>query len=308
MKPFILFAIGALVFPATLLTAAAGPERIELWPEGVPGLKPDAAPEKTENERVSGVHTPSMTVFRAPAETANGTVVIICPGGGYMRLSIVKEGTTIAEWLNSLGVTACVLRYRMVEYGHPAPLQDVLRAVRFVRSRADEFGARTDRIGVLGFSAGGHLTASAGTMFDDPDGKTGAALDAVSARPDFIVPVYPVITLSDPFAHKGSRRALLGENPTSEMIARMSPEKRVTKESSPAFIIHTLEDKTVPVENSILFFTALREAGVPAEMHIYESGAHGIGTVADVPAAKEWPKACAVWMRAHGWLDAPRAE
>jgi acetyl esterase/lipase len=293
-----------MLTPLFASAASADHKVVELWPEGVPGLRADASPDKEENARVSNVHRPTLTVYPAPASKANGTAVIICPGGGYVRLSIENEGSQVAEWLNTLGVTAFVLRYRMVEYGHPAPLRDVLRAVRLVRSEAEAYGIKANRIGVLGSSAGGHLAASSGTLFNDPDGKTGAKLDSVNARPDFLVLLYPVITLKDPLAHKGSRDALLGKTATPEMIERMSLETRVTKETPPTFIVATEEDKTVPVENSLMFFQALRTAGVPAELHVWPKGPHGFGMRTDVGEASTWTKRCEEWLNAGGWLAA----
>jgi acetyl esterase/lipase len=305
-RPGIAFLVVLLV--AGVGARAAEPDRqvIALWPEGVPDAKPDAGAEREVDERVYNVQVPTLTRYPAPVATANGTAVIICPGGGYVRLAVNKEGTELARRLNALGVAAFVLKYRLAEYGHPAPLRDVLRAVRIVRSRSEELGVRPDRIGVLGASAGGHLAACAGTLFDAPEGRTGAALDATSARPDFVVLLYPVITMTDPFAHAGSRRALLGENPSAALVERLSVEKQVTARTPPTFIVHTLEDASVPVENSLLFFQALRRAGVPAELHVYEKGPHGFGTRAGLGPASSWPERLEEWMRFHGWLDAQR--
>jgi len=285
------------------LVAAEDPV-IPLWPEGVPGLRADATAEKHDAEgHVSNVHAPALTCYPAPAATAGGTAVIICPGGAYTRLSWDKEGIEPARWLNGLGVTAFVLKYRMVEYGHPAPLRDVLRAVRIVRSRAAEFGVRADRIGVLGFSAGGHLAASAGTLFDAPEGRTGAPLDAVNARPDFLVLIYPVITMKDPYAHAGSRRNLLGEHPGEAALDHLSLEKQVTARTPPAFLLTTFEDATVPAENSVGFFEAMRRAGVPAELQAFQKGPHGFGLrPAGVGPAAGWPALCEQWLRLNGWI------
>jgi acetyl esterase/lipase len=283
-----------------------GARVIPLWPEGVPGAKPGGGEEQNVGNRVSNVQVPTLTFFPAPKETANGTAVIVCPGGGYARLAIDKEGTEIAAMLNALGVSAFMLKYRLLEYGHPAPLQDVLRAVRLVRSRANEFGVLPDRIGIIGASAGGHLAASAATLFDAPEGRTGASLDGTSARPDFAALLYPVITLQPPFAHAGSRQNLLGANPDAALVQRLSVETQVTASTPPAFIIHTMEDKTVPVENSILFYQAMRRAGVPAELHLYEKGPHGVGLAAGYGPTSEWPKRFAEWLRSHGWLDRPK--
>jgi len=278
----------------------AEPRVIPLWPEGVPGAKPDGGEEYIRDERVYNVQKPSLTFF--PATNPNGTAVIVCPGGGYERLAVAKEGSGVAGWLNRLGVSVFVLKYRLKEYGQPAPLQDVLRAMRLVRSRAIEFGVRADRIGVFGSSAGGHVAACAATMFDDPVGKTGHVLDAVSARPDFAGLQYPVITMRLPHAHSGSRKNLVGEKPALELEAAWSVETRVTKATPPVFLFHTQEDESVPLENSLMFYSALRAAGVPAEMHLFEKGPHGFGLRKDLGPASDWPRLFENWLRAYGWL------
>jgi acetyl esterase/lipase len=280
------------------------PSLIELWPEGVPGLRANRGPEAvTKTGGVSNVNNPTLTVLAPAAGKANGTAVIICPGGGYVHLSFTHEGTVPAQWFNSLGVTAFVLKYRLDDYGHPAPLRDVLRAIRTVRSRAADFGLRPDRIGVLGFSAGGHLAASAATLYDAPEGRTGAAIDATSARPDFAVLVYPVITFQAPFAHSGSKKALIGPNPPDELVRHLSLELQVTKNTPPAFIVQGENDRTVPVENSLVFYQALKTAGVPAEIHLYAKGPHGFGMNPGNGAISDWPKLCATWLRANGWVN-----
>jgi acetyl esterase/lipase len=190
----------------------------------------------------------------------------------------------------------------MQEYGHPAPLQDVLRAVRTLRSRAAEFGINPARIGVMGSSAGGHLAASAGTLFDSPLGRTGAALDATSARPDFLMLMYPVITMQDPAAHAGSRKALLGAAPSAEALQLMSLEKQVTPATPPTLLIHTQADQAVPVENSILFYQALTKAHVPAEMYLFEHGGHGMGMRDGLGTSSGWPRRAEEWLRDRGLL------
>jgi acetyl esterase/lipase len=285
----------------------ANPTIIDLWPEGVPGLLADASPEKTKpNGSVFNIHYPSLTVCLPEPGAANGTAVIICPGGGYQNVSLEHEGYVTSHWLNRLGVTAFVLKYRMKEYGQPAHLQDILRAVRTVRSRASEFGLRTDRIGVLGFSAGGNLAATAGTMFDAPEGRTGAPLDSVSGRPDFMILVYPVITMEEPFVHWDSRNALIGPNPTGDHIKRWSLEQQVTNASPPAFLLATQVDQPVPVENSLRFYEALHAAGVPTELHIYHNGEHGFGLKPGNGPTSEWPERVEDWMRYNGWLPAQK--
>lgn len=287
---------------------AAAPKVVELWPEGVPGLRGDASDEKMVNGRVVNVHRPTLTVFAPERAKSNGTAVIFCPGGGYVRLAVgsLTAGPPEARWLVERGATVFVLRYRMVEYGHPAPLRDVLRAVRLVRSRAAEFGVRADRIGLLGVSAGGHLSASAALMFDAAEGRTGAQLDSVSARPDFVALVYPVITMEDPFVHKGSREALLGAGPKPELIERLSLEKHARKDAPPVFLVAAEADKSVPVENTLMFYRALRDAGVAAEMHVYAAGSHGDSLDAQYGTTALWPLRCEEWMRANGWL--PKGE
>jgi acetyl esterase/lipase len=301
--PRLLLSSCLLLTLMTPLLRAAGEQVIDIWPEGVPGLKPNGGPEHDDGDgRVSNIHHPSLTVFPAPAGTANGTAVIICPGGGYVRLSFLHEGVDEAQWFNSLGVTAFVLKSRLKEYGHPAPLQDALRAIRTVRSRAKEFGIDPNRIGIMGFSAGGHVAASAGTLYDAPEGRTGAAIDSVNARPDFMLLIYPVITMQPPYAHAGSRLNLIGAHPDQALMDHLSPELQVTKETPPAFLVSTEEDKTVPFQNVVLLFEALKHAGVPAEMHIFEKGPHGFGMRKGLGAASEWPQRCADWLRLHKLL------
>jgi acetyl esterase/lipase len=309
MKPCNRKAVTGLALAALLVFPVKGDETkvIDLWPEGVPGLRADAAPDLVDADHVSRVHHPTLTLFPAPAGTATGTAVIVCPGGGYVRLSWVKEGVEPARWFNALGVTAFVLRYRATEYGNPAPLRDVLRAVRWIRTHAAEYGVRPDRIGVMGFSAGGHLASCAGTLYNEPEGRTGADLDAVSARPDFLMLIYPVITMKDPYAHAGSRLNLLGPNPAPEMIERFSTDTRVTRDTPPAFLLTTWEDRTVPAENSLGFAEAMHRAGVPAELHLFEKGPHGFGLRPGVGPASDWPKLLEPWLRLHGWLTAPAA-
>ncbi|MFC5462661.1 alpha/beta hydrolase [Massilia niabensis] len=282
--------------------AATGPLVLRLWPEGVPGAKNGLGPERVDDGRLSNVSEPTLTVFAPAVDRPNGAAVIICPGGGYVRLSTQREGEQYAAWLSTLGITSFVLKYRMAEFGHPAPLQDVLRAVRLVRSQAARFRIKADRIGVMGSSAGGHLAASASTLFDHPLGRTGAELDRVSARPDFSVLMYPVIAMEGPAVHAGSRKALLGSAPSAETVALMSVERQVTAATPPTLLIHTQADTAVPVENSILFYQALVRAKVPAEMYLFEHGSHGMGMRAGLGTASEWPRRAEEWLRGRGLL------
>lgn len=296
-------ALFSLVFASAAW--AAQPAVIDLWPEGVPGLKADAGPEKDDgNGRYSNVHRPTLTVYAPAAGQANGTAIIYAPGGGYVRVAAGTNGGEITRWLTSLGITVFVLKYRHADYGHPAPLRDALRAVRTVRSRAVEWGVQANRIGMLGGSAGGHLTASAGTLFASAEGRTGAALDAISGRPDFLILVFPVITMQDPFAHAVSRRALLGEQPTDELKHRLSLDEQTTAETPPTFLVHSSEDTTVPVENSLLFYQGMRRAKAPIELHLYPKGPHGAGMDPKLGPTAEWPRHCESWLRFNGWLPA----
>ncbi len=286
---------------SSALAAAASP--IPLWPEGVPNAKPEVGPEQIDaGGWITHVTEPRLEYFPPAIDRPNGTAVVICPGGGYGGLSHLREGVQYAHWLSTLGVASFVLTNRIGDFGHPAPLQDVLRAIRIVRSRAAEFKIDPARLGVMGSSAGGHLAATAATLYDDPAGKTGAPLDAVNARPDFVILMYPVITLDDPYAHVGSRENLLGKNPSPDLLKLLSPEKQVTAATPPTLLIHTQEDQTVPVENSILFYQALTRAHVPAEMYLFERGSHGMGMRDGLGTASDWPARAAEWLRARGLL------
>jgi acetyl esterase/lipase len=269
---------------------------IPLWPKGAPGAVGDSAVDK-----------PSLTVFRAPADKATGTAAVVFPGGGYAHLAVGKEGVAVAHWLNSVGVTAFVATYRLgPRYHYPAMVDDGLRAVRIVRARASEWGVDPRRIGVVGFSAGGHLASTVGTHYGDTQARVGAA-DSVSARPDFMILVYPVVTLLDPLAHKGSRINLLGVTPDSAMIRRFSNETQVTADTPPTFIVGSSDDTTVPIENSVHFYEALRAAKVPAELHVFESGRHGFGLAPGEPWLGTWPGVAAAWLGRHGLAPAPTA-
>jgi len=283
--------------------SAATPQVIPIWPEGVPGGLPNATPEIVEEGgRVSNVHVPTVAVYPAAPAVANGTAVVVCPGGGYARLAADHEGDAVAKWLNGLGVSAFVLRYRLKEYGHPAPLRDVLRAIRLVRSEAAKWKVDPARIGVLGFSAGGHLASSAATLFDAPEGRTGAPLDTVSARPDFAILVYPVISLKPPYYHSGSKVNLIGEKAAPDLVDHLCTDLQVTPRTPPTFLVHGGTDATVAPENSVLFYSALRRAGVPAEMHLYQEGPHGIGLKPGYGPMSDWPARCAEWMKARNLL------
>ena len=263
-------------------------ERIEipLWSGKAPG-----EPTKPEDE-------PVLFLYRPAADHASKQAVIVCPGGGYGHLAMDHEGRQIAEWLNSFGVTAFVLRYRHANTGHkhPTPLLDGQRAIRTVRARAGEWGLDPQQIGVMGFSAGGHLTSTLGTHFDAGDSKAADAIDRVSSRPDFLILCYPVISLTAEYTHTGSRDNLLGKNADPALVRSLSNELQVTSDTPPAFLFHTDEDTAVPPMNSIAFYEALKRAGVPAELHIYQHGGHGLGLARDVPGTSDWPQRCQAWI------------
>jgi len=267
-------------------------EEIILWPNGAPGA---VGTEDRDRPRIT-VHLPD------PAR-ANGCAVIVCPGGGYGHLASGYEGHEVADWFTRFGVAGIVLQYRLApQYHHPSPLLDVQRAVRTVRSRSSEWHIDPARIGVMGFSAGGHLASTAGTHFDAGQSDAADPIDRASSRPDFMILAYPVISMTAPCLHAGSRKNLVGDNPDPALLDNLSNEKQVTSETPPAFLFHTSADTAVPPENSVLFYLALREAGVPAEMHIYEQGPHGVGLGFKDHALGSWPGRMKDWLEVRGFL------
>ena len=275
------------------LRAVDTPKTERLWPDGAPGAV-----------GTDDLDTPSITFYQPAKPQATGTLVVICPGGGYRALAMDHEGHQVARWLTTRGVAAAIVKYRLgPRYRHPAPLQDVLRAIRLVRSRAAELGVRPDRIGVMGFSAGGHLASSAATLFDLADARAKDGLEAVSSRPDFAILGYPVIVFGADVTHKGSQQHLLGDTPSADLVGLLSTDRQVTAKTPPTFLFHTNEDAGVPPQNSVAFYLALKNAGVPAELHIYEKGAHGVGLA---PADRElstWPDRMLGWMRGRGLMN-----
>jgi len=279
---------------ALALAPADGPApKAELlWPQGAPGAVGTEPADK-----------PLITVYRPDSGKTNGCGVVVCPGGGYGGLALGHEGTDIATFLNKLGVTAFVLQYRHApRYRHPAPMLDVQRAVRLVRGRAKEWGVDPKRIGVMGFSAGGHLAATAATHFDDGKADAADPIDQVSCRPDFAILCYAVITLKPPYAHMGSRENLLGKEPSPELVSSLCNDEQVTAQTPPTFLFHTGADTGVPPENSVLFYLALRKHKVPAELHIYEKGPHGVGLAAADPVLSSWPDRLTAWLKSRGFL------
>lgn len=249
---------------------------------------------------------PEITVYPAPAGSTTRTAVVVFPGGGYVNLAMGHEGRDIASWLNARGVTALVLKYRLgPRYRHPAMLQDAQRAIRTARSLATELGYEKNRVGIWGFSAGGHLASTASTHFDAGNPGAPDPIERESSRPDFAVLCYPVVSFDDAIAHGGSKRNLLGENPAPELVENLSNEKQVTAQTPPTFLFHTGDDPGVPVENSVLYYLALRKHKVPAELHVYEHGRHGVGLAPFDPILSTWPARLEAWLRFHGWLSKP---
>lgn len=277
----------------TFAQDAPRPTPQPLWSNGAPGAKGNA-PEDI----------PTISVYRAPADKASGAAIVVCPGGGYGHLAD-HEGHTIAVWLNQLGVTAIVLKYRLgPRYGHPAPLQDVSRAIRTVRANAKEWGVDGNRLGVWGFSAGGHLASTIATHFDAGNAQSTDPIERVSSRPDLCILAYPVISMMEGITHAGSRKNLLGMSPDPELVAALSNDRQVTSQTPPTFLFHTADDGAVPVENSLLFAAALRKVKVPYELHVFEKGPHGVGLAQTNPLLSLWPRLLENWLRTRGFLKA----
>jgi acetyl esterase/lipase len=274
-------------------TPAQSSDPFPLWPGGAPGALGPAARD-----------IPTLTPFLSPPDKATGAAIVICPGGGYGALA-EHEGKGYALWLNDQGIAGFVLKYRLAPdgYHHPAMLQDAARAVRTVRARAVEWKLDPRRIGIMGSSAGGHLASTLLTHFDAGRADAAEMIERVSSRPDLGILCYAVITLGE-FTHQGSKQNLLGANPPPELVKTLSNELQVTKETPPCFVWHTWEDQAVPVENSLLFAGALRKAGVPFDLHIYERGQHGIGLGSQPHgggARHPWAGDCEFWLKQRGF-------
>lgn len=289
----------ALILPLAAASAALAQQpsaqhKVEmLWPGAAPGAVGAEDADK-----------PSLTVYPAPEKSAVRTAVIVFPGGGYGMLAKDHEGDQIARWLNSLGIQAFVLQYRIApRYHFPAPLLDAQRAIRLVRAHAADYRISPTRVGIWGFSAGGHLASTAGTHFDAGVANAADPIDRVSSRPDFMILAYPVISFTTPYTHQGSLRNLLGDNPDPKLVSSLSNETQVTAQTPPTFLFHTNEDNGVPAENSVLFYLALRKAGVPAEMHIYERGPHGVGLASTDAVLATWAARLKDWLEIRGLLQ-----
>lgn len=280
---------------------------INIWDKKVPGAIANADYKETNSDDswMRRVTNPRLDVYPAPAEKATGAAVIICPGGGYSGMAIGHEGKQVAQWLNSLGITAFVLKYRLPDNTIMAdksigPMQDGQRAIRLVRSRAKEWGIDPKKIGIMGFSAGGHLASTLSTHFN---AKVYDDADATSARPDFSLLIYPVISMREDITHMGSRINLLGEKPSSEQVSYFSGELQVNSETPTAFLVHSMDDGAVPVENSIEYALALKKNKIPCELHIYEKGGHGYGLGKSGGTESDWSLACGRWLKAKGLIN-----
>ena len=265
---------------------------LRLWSGAAPGA------QGTANSDI-----PQMTAYLPRFTPAGMTAVIVLPGGGYRALAMNSEGRQVANFLNSMGIAAFVLQYRLgPRYHHPVEIEDAQRAIRTVRSHAGEWHIAPNRIGIMGFSARGHLAATASTRFDSGKPDASDDVDRASSRPDFSILCYPVISLTEAWTHKGSKLNLLGENPSPELAKTLSMENAVTARTPPTFIFLTNADTSVPAENSVYYYLALRKAGVSAEMHIFEDGPHGVGLAMYDPALSEWPKLLDNWLRMNGFI------
>jgi len=282
---------------------------IDLWNGKVPGAIYNEKFKQNVDTAAGWVDkhsvvNPSLTMYPAPEAKANGTAVVICPGGAYWGMAVKHEGSQVAKWLNGLGITAFVLKYRLpddsiMENKSIGPMQDGQKAIRIVRSHAKEWGINPEKIGIMGFSAGGHLASTISTHFDE---KVYESEDLTSARPDFSLLIYPVISMDLTITHWGSRENLLGKNPSSELVKHFSNELQVTDQTPPAFMLHSLDDGAVPVKNSIDYALAMHKFKIPCELHLYQSGGHGYGMGKSANTESTWTEACRKWLESRGLL------
>jgi len=287
--------VAAPLRPCALRAQSAGRDTtpILLWPSGAPGALGDTPADR-----------PSITPYFPSSAAWTGTAALVFPGGGYEHLATDKEGTQIARWLNGLGVAAFVVRYRLgPRYHDPAMSQDAIRAMRVVRSHARDWDL--DRVGVVGFSAGGHMAATVATHADAGNVRSSDPVERMPSYADFMLLAYPVVTMMDPYAHKGSRTELLGDSASQDAMRSASNELHVTASTSKAFIVATTDDASVPVENSLMLYRALHAAGVPVELHLFQHGRHGFGLAAGDSVLSQWPTLAAAWLRANGLLTLP---
>ena len=301
-----LLAIGACVSasaaaepPATQPASAQSAAKVvRLWQGDAPEAQGKEEGDKPTND------VPTLTIYPPAAGKNNGAALVICPGGGYGHLA-PHEGKPVAEWFASLGGTGLVLKYRLgPKYHHPAEMDDVQRAIRLTRASAAEWAIDPTRIGVLGFSAGGHLASTAATHFDSGEASATDPVEKVSCRPDIAVLVYPVISMHPPYGHGGSRKNLLGDSPDEHLVDLLSNEKQVTEKTPPTFLVQSSDDHSVPVENSLEFATALAQHKVPFEMRIFAHGGHGFGMAPNDPELSTWPKDVEQWLTKREFFTA----
>lgn len=302
MKILYIALIGLLVHQIT----HAQDLTISLWPAGkVPNYQKSDEVEKSESTdivRISKVQSPEIAVFLPSKKNSSAQAVIICPGGGYAYLAYNWEGSDVAKLFNAKGITAIVLKYRLPNSKsnvtpYLSPLMDAKRAMRLVRANADKWGIKKNNIGIMGFSAGGHLASTLATHFDDGDRNSKDSIEQQSSRPDFAVLVYPVISMDKKITHMGSHTNLIGENADSSLTRLYSNELQVTKQTPPTFLLHATDDKAVPVENSIRMYQALKDNGVPVEMHIFPTGGHGFGLALGKGSLESWTDLLIAWMK-----------
>lgn len=269
---------------------------IKLWENDVPGYNENFAAANPGQLKDASTLTPYVLDTGKPT-----SCVIVFPGGGYY-VRADHEAEPIALWLNSIGLSAFVLNYRVFPYTHPSPLIDAQRAIRFVRANASKWNIDPSRIGIIGFSAGGHLASTAGTHYDSGNAASPDPVERVSCRPDAMVLCYPVITLGD-FRHDGSKMALLGKDANDALIRNLSNETQVSPDTPPAFLFHTADDNVVPVENSLLFAHSMSCNKVPCELHVFPHGPHGVGLASDDTVLSQWTTLCANWLKAIGFSE-----
>lgn len=281
---------------------------INIWTNEIPGAIDNK--NYIENTDSTGgwfktwrISNPRLDFYPVKPNKNLRTAIIICPGGGYSNLAIAHEGEQVAHWLNSIGVTAFVLKYRLpsdeiMKDKSTGPLQDAQEAIRIVRRNAKAWNIDPNKIGIMGFSAGGHLASTLSTHFMDKVYPTG---DSTSARPDFSILIYPVISMDSALTHRGSRNNLLDTSPSEKMVVKFSNELRVNVETPPAFLIHSINDDLVPVENSINYALALKRHKVPCELHVYQKGGHGYGMGRLNDTESNWPESCKLWMKSNGF-------
>jgi len=286
-----------LIITFLSVTLLAQQTEISLWQDGPPYSNEISEAEIiSEGYRIQNISEATLSVFLPEKDISTNTAVIICPGGGYRIECFDKEGIKFAKWLNTLGIAGIVLKYRLPNKHSQIPLMDAQRAIRIVRFKAKEWDIDLTKIGIMGFSAGGHLASTAGTHFDYGNKNAKDPIERISCRPDFMILVYPVVTMKEDFTHRGSRRNLLGDNPKYELVKKFSNELNVSKDTPPTFLILSDDDKSVPAENSINFYLSLRKHKIPSEIHIFKRGGHGFGFGDKGMPVSEWTKLCERWL------------